>query len=101
MSRLRETSSICCACASALISSIENLRMVAGLEVSSVGKNNNWELKTVDEFWDFARWLSGVAEQAGQATPADLDLSTRNFFKMSLGAVDEEDEVYRAAIDGG
>jgi hypothetical protein len=40
------------------ISSIENLRMVAGLEVSSVGKNNNWELKTVNEFWDFARWLT-------------------------------------------
>jgi 5-methylcytosine-specific restriction enzyme B len=45
--------------------------------------------------------ISAVAEQAGQAAPANLNLSTRSFFKMSLGAVDEEEEVYRAAIDGG
>jgi len=45
--------------------------------------------------------IAAVAEQAGQATSAKIDLSTRNFFKMSLGAVDEEEDVYRAAIDGG
>jgi 5-methylcytosine-specific restriction enzyme B len=44
--------------------------------------------------------VAAVAEQAGQSTSIDVDLTTRDFFKMSLGSVDEEEDVYRAAIDG-
>jgi 5-methylcytosine-specific restriction protein B len=44
--------------------------------------------------------VAAVAEQAVHSTSIDVDLTTRDFFKMSLGSVDEEEDVYRAAIDG-
>lgn len=44
--------------------------------------------------------VATVAGQAGHSTSVDPDLTKRDFFKMSLGSVDEEEDVYRAAIEG-
>lgn len=44
--------------------------------------------------------VATVAGQAGNSTSIDVDLTERDFFKMSLGSVDEDEDVYRAAIEG-
>jgi 5-methylcytosine-specific restriction enzyme B len=78
---------------------VEGLRPETGLEEEEAQQaSGGFRLKPTDGVF---KRMSAVAEQAGQATPARLDLSARDFFKMSLGAVDGEQDVYQAAIDGG
>ncbi|QQO17950.1 AAA family ATPase [Bradyrhizobium diazoefficiens] len=45
--------------------------------------------------------VAAVAQQARRAAPSGIDLHTREFFKMSLGSVDEDEDVYRSSIDEG
>lgn len=78
---------------------VEGLRPETGPSDESDGQSSaGFRLKPTDGIF---KRVAAVAEQAGQATSAKIDLGARNFFKMSLGAVDEEEDVYRAAIDDG
>jgi 5-methylcytosine-specific restriction protein B len=78
---------------------VEGLRPETRLEEEGENEASaGFSLKPKDGIF---KRISAVAEQAGRGTSSNVDLAGRTFFKMSLGAVDEEEDVYRSAIEGG
>ncbi|SED72564.1 AAA family ATPase [Bradyrhizobium erythrophlei] len=76
---------------------VEGLRPDTSASQEADGQTNTgFRLKPTDGVF---KRVASVAQQAGHA-PTTIDLSKRDFFKMSLGAVDGDEEIYRAAIEG-
>ena len=76
---------------------VEGLRPETAGQDGEGQNSGGFRLKPTDGVF---KRVAAVAQQAGRATAANMDLSTRDFFKMSLGSVDEDEDIYRSAIDG-
>ncbi|PJG50927.1 AAA family ATPase [Bradyrhizobium forestalis] len=76
---------------------VEGLRPETAGQEGEGQSSGGFRLKPTDGVF---KRVAAVAQQAGHATSIGIDLSTRDFFKMSLGSVDEDDDIYRSSIDG-
>lgn len=77
---------------------VEGLRPETAGQEGEGQSSGGFRLKPTDGVF---KRVAAVAQQAGHATSIGIDLSTRDFFKMSLGSVDEDEDIYRSSIDGG
>ncbi len=76
---------------------VEGLRPDTAGEDGEGQNSGGFRLKPMDGVF---KRVAAVAQQAGRATASNMDLSARDFFKMSLGSVDEDEDIYRSSIDG-
>ncbi|MGR4931759.1 AAA family ATPase [Bradyrhizobium sp. CAR08] len=76
---------------------VEGLRPETAGQEGEGQSSGGFRLKPTDGVF---KRVATVAQQAGRATSIHIDLSTRDFFKMSLGSVDEDEDIYRSSIDG-
>ncbi|MEI9923051.1 MAG: hypothetical protein WDN50_05500 [Bradyrhizobium sp.] len=77
---------------------VEGLRPETGINEDCDGQASaGFRLKPTDGIF---KRVATVAGQASHSTSATFDLTSRDFFKMSLGSIDTEEDVYRAAIEG-
>ena len=77
---------------------VEGLRPETAAQDREGQNSAGFRLKPTDGIF---KRVAAVAQQASRAAPARIDLHTRDFFKMSLGSVDEDEDVYRSSIDEG
>ncbi|TWB50891.1 AAA family ATPase [Bradyrhizobium sacchari] len=75
---------------------VEGLRPETAGQDSEGQNSAGFRLKPTDGIF---KRVAAVAQQAGRAGQTGIDLRTRDFFKMSLGSVDEDEDVYRSSID--